>query len=181
MKPDLQAKFLQHLSNKRKSDEGFTLIELLVVIIIIGILAAIALPSLLGQVNKARQAEARQNIGALNRAQQAYHLEFLEFASQEADLGISITTGTGNYEYTFESASTFADDVTNKATAQKASLKSYYGSLATELGTTSEVTTVAVFCEAEEPGTGDTVTVPTDTTPEGGCDPGFKEIGGAPN
>ena len=68
------AKLLQNLRNK-KGNKGFTLIELLVVVIIIGVLAAIALPNLLGQVAKGRQAEARNNLGAVNRAQQAHRLE----------------------------------------------------------------------------------------------------------
>ncbi len=72
------AKLLQNLRNK-KGEKGFTLIELLVVVIIIGVLAAVALPNLLAQVGKARESEAKTALGALNRSQQAYHLEARSF------------------------------------------------------------------------------------------------------
>lgn len=151
LNPQLQAKFLQHINNRKKNnEEGFTLIELLVVIIIIGILAAIALPSLLGQVNKAKQAEAKNYVGTANRSQQAYYLEYQNFATSISQLQVGIKTQTDNYSYS-AAGSTGLGFFTGVAI--KPALKSYYGLVGTTQGNdaTSEALTLAVACESLTP------------------------------
>jgi type IV pilus assembly protein PilA len=80
-------------SNRRERDnnEGFTLVEILVVILIIGILAAIALPAFLGQ--RAKSYDARAKTNARNMASQ---IEACWHANGDGYIGCAATLTTNN-------------------------------------------------------------------------------------
>ncbi len=56
--------------------KGFTLIELMIVVAIIGILAAIAIPSFLAMQLRAKRSELPTNIDAIRTSEKAYHAEW---------------------------------------------------------------------------------------------------------
>ena len=88
------------LARIRKAQEenegGFTLIELLVVIIIIGILAAIAIPVFLNQRQKGYDAQAKSDLRNMATAEETYLTDNNVYTSNVADLVAAGFKKSGN-------------------------------------------------------------------------------------
>lgn len=151
-----------------------------VVVILLSVLGIggglLALPSLTNCTNKAIQAEAKQNIGVLNRAQQAYYSEFQTFTNSLTDLGVSIKPQSVNYDYSTRATKT---STIHYAIARNKTKKSYVGAVfvlpATKIDRKAdkkELLTVAFACEALRPGH----TIPTAPTLEKGCGSDTRDL-----
>jgi len=73
---------------------GFTLIEIMVVVVIMGILAALVVPKLMGRTDDARIQAARQDIGTLMQALKLYKLDNQRYPTTEQGLQALVTKPT---------------------------------------------------------------------------------------
>jgi len=105
---------LHKLRTRAQDEKGFTLIELLVVILIIGILAAIALPAFLNQRSKAQDTEAKSAARTAQTALETWYTDEQNYTVTVAELveiepalgegvaaaGLAVTPGAEGYTVT---------------------------------------------------------------------------------
>ena len=70
---------------------GFSLVELAVVVVIIGVLAAFAVPRFRASVERSKAAEAFNYLAAVQAAQERYHARQSTYADKVADLDIKLS------------------------------------------------------------------------------------------
>ena len=105
----------------KEKDEGFTLIELLVVIIIIGILAAIAIPVFLNQRKKATESSMKSDLRTVANEMETYYTDFQVYPTVTGVPGtatvdaqaISVSTGNTVTSVGGQTVGTFCLQVAN--------------------------------------------------------------------
>jgi len=87
-----------------KRKKGFTLVELMTVVIIVGILAAIAVPLYRNNVRRAMASEGAALLGAVRTAERVYYAEHNTYTSDKDALGVDASGNKYFTDYTITSA-----------------------------------------------------------------------------
>ncbi len=103
-----------------KDESGFSLTELLVVIVIIGVLAALAIPKFLSVITKAKSTEAKLMLKQIYNLQESYYLEKDVYSKELGVLGFQtekLVTEGGPARYKIEIPEASATEFLASATA----------------------------------------------------------------
>lgn len=90
----MNQKTLPRPSSPFSRSAGFTLIEIMVVVVILGILATLVLPKIMGRPDEARAVAAKQDIASVMQALNLYRLDNSRYPSTEQGLNALITKPT---------------------------------------------------------------------------------------
>lgn len=94
-----------------RSRQGFTLIELLIVVVIIGILAAIAVPKFAATKDKTKLAAIKSDVRNLMNAEEAYYVDFMAYTTAITTFFpspgnlVTLTANTSSYTISATNAS----------------------------------------------------------------------------
>lgn len=107
------------MGRRHEQDEGFTLIELLVVIIIIGILASIAIPTFLGQRQRANESAMKADLRNMAAAAETFWGDYGTYAGFEASPGFTDAKRTRNVtvDVIYETIRGYCAEATHAAVA----------------------------------------------------------------
>lgn len=96
---------------KNKQQQGFTLIEVMIVVVILGILASIIVPKIMGRPDEARATRAQQDIRAVTAALDLYRLDNFAYPTTEQGLEALVTKPAGLAEGTHWKEGGYLDKV----------------------------------------------------------------------
>lgn len=148
IRPSLLYRLATRSGSAAHAAQGLTILELLVVLVLVGVLSAIALPSFLNFTNRAKQSEAQNYVGIMNRAQQVYFFEQGEFATLAA-LNLGIPATTRHYRYSSEPGREGDRPVAQTIAEPSEPIRGYAGKVWLFSEQDMGATTTSVLCEGE--------------------------------